>query len=343
MIAAVYDTKPYDRERLLAEAHGDAIQWQFWGFRLSTETAPTAKGAQAVCVFVNDPVDRPCLQALAAAGVKLVALRSTGFNNVDLAAAREAGLIVTRVPAYSPYAVAEHAVALLLTLNRKTHRAYSRVREQNFSLDGLVGTDLHGKTAGILGTGKIGRVAAQILRGFGMRVLAFDLFPAREWAQQHDVEYVDARTLAARSDVVSLHLPLTPETRHIIRAETLELMKPGAFLVNVSRGRLVDTAALIAALKADRLGGVGLDVYEEEEGVFFEDLSGEVLQDDELARLLTFPKVLVTSHQAFLTREALGDIARTTVANLDALATGRPFVEGSVLTQDGGAPRGSPG
>jgi D-lactate dehydrogenase len=232
--------------------------------------------------------------------------------------------------------VAEHAVALLLTLNRKIHRAFNRVREQNFSLGGLVGTDLHGKTAGIAGTGKIGRIAAQILRGFGMRVLAFDAFPAREWAQSLGVEYVDGRTLAARSDVISLHLPLTPETKHIIRAETLELMKPEVILVNVSRGRLVDTTALIAALKADRLGGVGLDVYEEEEGVFFEDLSGEVLLDDELARLLTFPKVLVTAHQAFLTREALGDIARTTVANLEALAAGRPFVEGSVLTADGG-------
>jgi D-lactate dehydrogenase len=253
---------------------------------------------------------------------------------VDLAAARECGVTVTRVPSYSPYAVAEHAVALLLTLNRRIHRAFNRVREQNFSLAGLVGTDLHGKTAGIVGTGKIGRIAAQILRGFGMRVIAVDAFPAREWAQQLGVEYVDVRTLAARSDVVSLHLPLTPETRYIIRAETLELMKPGAFLVNVSRGGLIDTRALIAALKG--LGGVGLDVYEEEEGVFFEDLSEEVLHDDELARLLTFPKVLVTAHQAFLTREALGDIARTTAANLEALAAGSPFVEGSVLTEGGG-------
>lgn len=332
MITAVYDTKPYDRERLLEEARGGPIEWQFWTFRLAAETAPTAAGARAVCVFVNDQVDRPCLQALGAAGVKLVALRCTGYNNVDLAAARESGITVTRVPVYSPHAVAEHAVALLLTLNRKIHRAFNRVREQNFSLNGLVGTDLHGKTAGIVGTGKIGRIAAQILRGFGMRVLAFDAYPAHEWAKQLGVEYVDPRTLAAQSDVVSLHLPLTPETKHIIRAETLELMKPGAILVNVSRGRLVDTAALIAALKADRLGGVGLDVYEEEEGVFFEDLSGEVLQDDELARLLTFPKVLVTAHQAFLTREALGDIARTTVANLKSLDAGRPFVEGSVLS-----------
>ena len=325
MIAAVYDTKPYDREQLRAQAPGGAIEWQFFDFRLDAETAPTAKGALATCAFVNDRADRPCLQALAAAGVRLLALRCTGYNNVDLAAARECGVTVTRVPSYSPYAVAEHAVALLLTLNRRIHRAFNRVREQNFSLAGLVGT------------GKIGRIAAQILRGFGMRVLASDAFPAREWAQQAGVEYVDVRTLLTRSDVVSLHLPLTPETRYLIRAETLELMKPGAFLLNVSRGGLIDTRALIAALKADRLGGVGLDVYEEEEGVFFEDLSGEVLHDDDLARLLTFPKVLVTAHQAFLTREALGDIARTTVANLEALAAGGPFVEGSVLAWAAGA------
>lgn len=331
MLTAVYDTKPYDREQLLAAAPRDS--WQFWDFRLSTETARTASGAQAVCVFVNDAVDRPCLQALGALGVKLLALRCTGYNNVDLHAAEEAGITVTRVPAYSPYAVAEHAVALLLALNRKIHRAFNRVREQNFSLSGLVGTDLHGKTAGIFGTGKIGRATAQILRGFGMRVLAYDTFHSSEWARQVGVEYVDPRTLARESDVISLHIPLTPETLHIIRGETLELMKPGAILINVSRGALIDTTALIAALKADKLGGVALDVYEEEEGVFFEDLSDQVLHDDELVRLLTFPKVLVTAHQAFLTREALGDIARTTVANLEALAEGRPFVEGSVLAK----------
>ncbi|MCY1078550.1 2-hydroxyacid dehydrogenase [Archangium lansingense] len=333
MLTAVYDTKPYDKEHLLAAASRDTLQWQFWDFRLSAETARTASGAQAVCVFVNDAIDRPCLQTLGELGVKLLALRCTGYNNVDLSAAQEAGITVTRVPVYSPYAVAEHAVSLLLTLNRRIHRAFNRVREQNFSLNGLVGFDLHGKTAGIFGTGKIGRITAQILRGFGMRILAFDAFPASEWARQNGVEYVDARTLAHESDVISLHIPLTPETRHIIRDETLELMKPGVILINVSRGALIDTTALIAALKADKLGGVALDVYEEEEGVFFEDLSGQVLQDDELARLLTFPKVLVTAHQAFLTQEALNDIARTTVANLEALNAGRPFVDGSVLTE----------
>jgi D-lactate dehydrogenase len=329
---AVFDTKAYDRDPLQKAATGRGIEWRFLECRLTKETAPTARGAQAVCVFVNDHLDRPCLEAVAAQGVKLVALRCTGFNNVDLPAAKELTLAVTRVPVYSPYAVAEHAVALLLTLNRKVHRAFNRVRELNFALNGLEGFDLHGKTAGIVGTGKIGRIVAQILRGFGMKVLAYDPFPAAEWARANAVEYVDARRLAQESDVLSLHIPLTPETKHLIRRETLAVMKPGAILINVSRGALIDTTALIEALKSGRLGGVALDVYEEEEGIFFEDLSGQVLQDDELARLLTFPNVLITSHQAFLTREALADIARTTVANLAALAEGKPFVEGSVLT-----------
>ena len=330
--AAVFDTKPYDREPLVRAADGHPVAWRFLEFRLTRETAPLARDAPAVCVFVNDQLDRPCLEALAAQGVRLVALRCTGFNHVDVPAAKGLGLAVTRVPVYSPYAVAEHAVALLLTLNRKIHRAYNRVRELNFSLHGLVGFDLHGKTAGIVGTGKIGRIVAQILRGFGMKVLAYDPFPNREWATAQGVEYVDASSLAGFSDVISLHVPLLPETRHIIRQETIDLMKPGAIVINVSRGALIDTTALIEGLKRGKLGGVALDVYEEEEGIFFEDLSGQVLQDDELARLLTFPNVLITSHQAFLTREALADIARTTVANLTALADGKPFVEGSVLT-----------
>lgn len=330
--ASIFDTKPYDRKSLQQAADNSSIDWRFHDFRLSTETAELAKNSQAVCAAVNDRLDRPCLAMLSALGIRLVALRCAGFNNVDLAAAKQLKLSVTRVPAYSPYAVAEHAVALLLTLNRKTHRAFNRVRELNFSLNGLVGFDLYGKTAGIFGTGKIGRIAAQILRGFGMKVLAYDPFPDHEWARQFGVEYVDPRSrLTPESDVISLHTPLTPETRHIIRAETLELMKPGSILINVSRGALVDTPALIAALKSGHLGGVALDVYEEEEGIFFEDLSGQVLQDDDLARLLTFPNVLITSHQAFLTNEALAEIARITVANLTALAEGKPFVEGTVM------------
>jgi D-lactate dehydrogenase len=328
----VFDTKPYDREALERASPAGEIDWHFMECRLSADTAAAAAGARAVCTFVNDRVDRPCLEALAKAGVRHVALRCAGFNSIDLAAARELGLTATRVPAYSPHAVAEHAVALLLALNRKIPRANNRVHDLNFSLSGLVGFDLNGKTAGIFGTGKIGRVAAQILRGFGMRVLAFDPHPSSAWAQQHGVEYTDPQTLARESDVVSLHTPLTPETRHIVNERTLQLMKPGALLINVSRGALIDTRALIDALKSGRLGGVALDVYEEEEGVFFEDLSGQILHDDDLARLLTFPNVLITAHQAFLTHEALGEIARVTVANLTALARGQPFLDGTVLT-----------
>jgi D-lactate dehydrogenase len=331
METTVFDTKSYDREPLLKASAGSAIHWRFMDCRLSAETAAAAHGAQAVCIFVNDRADRPCLEALARLGVKHIALRCAGFNGVDQAAAKDLGLSVTRVPAYSPYAVAEHAVALLLALNRKIPRASNRVHDLNFSLNGLVGFDLHGKTAGIIGTGKIGRVTAEILRGFGMRVLAYDPFPSIEWARQFSVEYVDAQTLARESEVISLHTPLTPETRHIIRRETLELMKPGAVLVNVSRGALIDTTDLIEALKSGRLGGVALDVYEEEEGVFFEDLSGQILHDDELARLLTFPNVLITAHQAFLTQEALAEIARVTVANLSALEKGQPFLAGTVV------------
>ena len=330
--AAVFDTKPYDREPLQGAAAAGTVDWRFLEFRLSRETAPLAQGAQAVCVFVNDQLDRACLKVLMEQGVKLVALRCTGYNHVDVAAAKDLGLTVTRVPVYSPYAVAEHAVALLLTLNRKVHRAFNRVRELNFSLNGLVGRDLHGKTAGIVGTGKIGRIVAEVLSGFGMKVLAYDPYPNRDWAAQHGVEYVGALPLAERSDVISLHVPLTPETKYVIRRETLDRMKPGTILLNVSRGALIDTTALIEALKSGRLGGVALDVYEEEEGVFFEDLSGQVLHDDELARLLTFPNVIITAHQAFLTQEALSDIARTTVANLEALASGTSYFEGSVLT-----------
>jgi len=329
---AVYDTKPYDREHLPKGATGSDIEWRFLDFRLMADTAPAAQGAPAVCAFVNDQLDRPCLEALKRGGVELVTLRCTGFNNVDLEAAKALKLAVTRVPVYSPYAVAEHAIALLLTLNRKVHRAFNRVRELNFALTGLVGFDLHGRTAGIVGTGKIGRLVGQILSGFGMKVQAHDPFPAHDWARQYGIAYVSEPSLIQNSDVISLHVPLTPETKHLIRRETLDCMKPGVILLNVSRGALIDTKSLIEALKSGHVGGVALDVYEEEEGIFFEDLSGQVLQDDELARLLTFPNVLITSHQAFLTREALADIARTTAANLTALANKQPFVAGSVLT-----------
>jgi len=329
----VFDTKPYDREAIQRAATGLDIEWRFMEARLSVDTALAAQGAHAVCTFVNDRVDRPCLEALARLGVKHIALRCAGFNSVDLPAAKELGFSVTRVPAYSPYAVAEHAVALLLALNRKIPRAYNRVHDLNFSLNGLVGFDLHGKTAGIFGTGKIGRITAQILRGFGMKVLAYDPFQSEEWAEKYGIQYTDALTIARECEVISLHTPLTPETHHVIRKETLEVMKPGTILINVSRGALIDTRALIDALKSGRLGGVALDVYEEEEGVFFEDLSGMILQDDDLARLLTFPNVLITAHQAFLTHEALGEIARVSVTNLDAFARGQAFLPETALVE----------
>ena len=313
---AFYDTKPYDREYFERAPEASRLRRQFHEFRLTSETAASAAGAQAVCVFVNDRLDRACLEQLHRAGVRHVALRCAGFNNVDIHASTALGLAVTRVPAYSPHAVAEHAIALLLALNRKLHRAWNRVREHNFSLAGLVGFDLAGKTIGIVGTGKIGKIAAQIFRGFEATVLAYDPAPAPDWAAAHGIRYTEFAALLAASDVVSLHLPLTPQSHHLLNAETLGRMKAGAHLINTSRGKLVDTTALLAALKSGRLGGVALDVYEEEEGLFFEDHSGEVLQDDELARLLTFPNVLITAHQAFLTHEALTEIARVTTENL---------------------------
>lgn len=328
---AVFDTKPYDRESLELASANSGLEWRFLKFRLSEESAGAIRGAQAVCIFVNDHADRVALKALAAEGVRHVALRCAGFNCIDLGAAKELGISVTRVPAYSPNAVAEHAVALLLALNRKIPRAYNRVHDLNFSLNGLVGFDLCGKTAGIIGTGKIGRITAQILRGIGMKVVAFDPFPSPEWAQQHGIAYVDEQSLMRQSHVISLHTPLNNDTKYIIRRETIEVMQRGVVLVNVSRGALINTKDLIEALKSEQIGGVALDVYEEEEGVFFEDLSGEILQDDALARLLTFPNVLITAHQAFLTHEALGEISRVTVENLLAFSQGKPFLPGTVL------------
>jgi D-lactate dehydrogenase len=330
---AFFDAKPYDREYFDAVPgpNGAKPQLRYLDHRLGAATVATAHGADAVCCFVNDRLDRPVMASLRAEGVRLVALRCAGFNNVDLVAAKELGLAVVRVPAYSPHAVAEHTVALLQTLNRRIHRAHNRVREQNFSLNGLVGFDLHGKTAGIAGTGRIGRITAEILRGFGMKVLAFDVQPDAAWAAAHGVTYVPLDRLFADSDVISLHTPLTPQTKRMVNAESIARMKKGVYLVNTSRGKLIDTAALIDGLKAGQLGGVALDVYEEEEGVFFEDLSGQVLQDDDLARLLTFPNVLITSHQAFLTREALAEIARVTTENIDRLERGQPFLAGTQL------------
>lgn len=321
-----YDTKPYDREYFSPIAGECGVVPRYHEFRLTVDTASSAAGAHAVCVFVNDRLDKGCLTRLSELGVKLVALRCAGFNNVDRIAAGQLGMTVVRVPAYSPHAVAEHSIALLLALNRKIHRAYNRVREQNFSLSGLVGFDLYGKTVGIVGTGKIGRAAAQIFRGFGCRVVAHDPLPALDWADVNGISYAGLGALLSESDVVSLHLPLTQDTHHLLNASTLSRMKPGAFLVNTSRGKLVESSAVIDALKSGHLGGVALDVYEEEEGIFFEDHSGAVLQDDELARLIGFPNVLITAHQAFLTSEALSEIARVTSDSVMRFRDGLPPV-----------------
>jgi D-lactate dehydrogenase len=329
---SVFDTKPYDREYLTRAEGAKHIVWEFHEFRLSGNTVKLCEGVQAVCIFVNDQADRSILERLAASGIQLLALRCAGFNNVDLNAARELRIPVVRVPAYSPHAVAEHAVALLLTLNRKIHRAYNRVREHNFSLTGLIGFDVAGKTVGIVGTGKIGKIAAQIFRGFSASVIAHDPFPDASWAAQNGVSYRPLPELLAGSDIISLHLPLTPGTFHLLDARAFALLKPGAYVINTSRGKLIDSAALISALKQGRIGGIALDVYEEEEGVFFEDLSAQVLQDDILSRLLSFPNVLVTSHQAFLTHEALNEIARVTVQNLLALETGKKWLPGTLLS-----------
>lgn len=328
---AVYDTKPYDREFLSGARGAKKVRWRFHEFRLSVETASTAQGADAVCVFVNDVVDAACVAKLVERQVRLVALRCAGYNNVDLDAAKKAGLQVTRVPAYSPHAVAEHAVALLLALNRRLHRAYNRVRELNFSLTGLVGVNVHDKTVGVIGTGRIGKIAAEIFRGFGTEVLAYDPMPSPDWAAACGVRYAELGALLAASDIITLHLPLLPETKHLINTRTLAQMKRGVILLNTSRGKLIDTKALIQALKSGHVGGVALDVYEEEEGIFFQDLSGQVLQDDVLSRLLTFPNVLITSHQGFLTREGLGEIARVTVENVLKLESQEPFLDDTVL------------
>jgi D-lactate dehydrogenase len=329
MQVAVFSTKPYDRRFLeAANAAGGAPHRLAWlEPRLSAETAVLARGAGAVCAFVNDLADAAALEALAAQGVRLVALRSAGFNNVDLAAARRLGVAVARVPAYSPEAVAEHTVAMILALNRRIHRAYNRVREGNFALDGLLGFDLKGRTVGVVGTGRIGAALARIMLGFGCRVLAHDPHPdpALEAA---GVAYAAVPELLSAADILTLHCPLTPETHHLIDAGAVRRMRRGAMLVNTSRGAIVDTRAVIAGLKSGQIGLLGLDVYEEEADLFFEDLSGRVIQDDVFARLLTFPNVLVTAHQAFFTEEALTAIAGTTNANITAFeATGRALHE----------------
>lgn len=323
MNVAVFDTHRFERPVFESVNHRFGHKLVFFEPRLNEETTPLAAEFSAICAFVNDRLNANVLIQLRSLSVELIALRSAGFNHVDLAAADRLGLKVVRVPAYSPHAVAEHAVALILALNRKIHRAYSRVRELNFSLDGLVGFDLYQKTVGIIGTGKIGTVMAQILSGFGCHVLAYDKVHNSELSENNRVRYTSLGELYHLSDIVSLHVPLTRETRHIIDSNALSQMKPGVMLINTGRGALIETRALIESLKSGHIGYAGLDVYEEEENIFFQDLSDQVLQDDLLARLLTFPNVLITSHQAFLTREALAHIAETTLQNISDYESGR--------------------
>jgi D-lactate dehydrogenase len=323
MRIAVFSTKPYDRLFLdrAAPAHGHDLA--YFEPKLDATTARLAEGFPAVCAFVNDTLDATVLEILAAGGTRIMALRAAGYNNVDLDAAARLGLAVVRVPAYSPHAVSEFTVGLLLALDRRIPRAWSRVRDNNFALDGLLGRDLHGKTIGVIGTGRIGALVAKCMAaGFGCRVLAHDRYEVEE-LKAAGVTYVDVDTLVASSDVITLHCPLTPETRHIIDAAAIERAKPGVILINTSRGALIDAEAVIAGLKSGKIGAVGLDVYEQEADLFFEDLSNEIIQDDVFQRLLTFPNVLVTGHQAFFTEEALTAIAETTMANIAEEEVGR--------------------
>jgi D-lactate dehydrogenase len=320
---AVFSAKRYDRTFLDAAAARHGYTLTYLEAPLQASTAPLAKGFPVVCGFVHDHFDEPVLRQLAAGGTRLVALRCAGFNNVDLAVAAQLGVQVVRVPAYSPHAVAEHTIGLMLNLDRKIHRSYNRVREGNFSLDGLLGRELHRRVVGLIGTGKIGAVVARILRGFDAQVLAHDVHED-ESCRALGVRYVPLDDLIAQSEIVTLHCPLVPATRHLLNVQRLSSMRPGALLVNTSRGGLLDTRAVIDALKSGRLGGLALDVYEEEEGLFFEDHSGDVLSDDVFARLLTFPNVLVTGHQAFFTERALSAIAETTIENVRRFVQGLP-------------------
>lgn len=324
MIVAAFSTKPYDREFLERAAHDTGIEWRWFESRLDADTVRLAEGATAVNCFVNDDLGSDVLERLHTSGVRLVTLRCAGFNQVDLPTATRLGLPVVRVPEYSPHAVAEHAMGLVLMLDRKLHKAYNRVREGNFSLDGLLGFDLHGRTVGVVGTGKIGRCFAEIALGFGCRVLAHDPRPDAALAAR-GVAFVPLADLLAASDIVSLHCPLMPTTHHLIDATNIARMKPGVMLINTSRGGLVDTRAVIAALKTGRIGTLGLDVYEEEADLFFEDKSNVIIGDDVFSRLLTFPNVVVTAHQAFFTRNALEAIAAQTVRNLVHFERGEPL------------------
>ncbi len=323
MKLAVYSTKQYDRKYFEQVNESYGFELEFFDFLLTERTAISATGCTGVCIFVNDDGSRAVLEELAALGITFIALRCAGFNNVDLDAAKELGLKVVRVPAYSPEAVAEHAVGMMMTLNRRIHRAYQRTRDANFSLEGLIGFNMHGRTAGIIGTGKIGLATLRILKGFGMRLLAFDPYPNPQ-ALELGAEYVDIKTLFREADVISLHCPLTPENNHLLNMAAFQQMKDGVMIINTSRGGLIDSQAAIDALKLQKIGSLGMDVYENERDLFFEDKSNDVIQDDVFRRLSACHNVLFTGHQAFLTAEALTSIAKTTLENLKQLEKNQP-------------------
>ncbi|MCB0528848.1 MAG: 2-hydroxyacid dehydrogenase [Saprospiraceae bacterium] len=324
-----FSARSYDRQ-YFEPLNAGKYELHFLEPALNEQTAMLATGSMAVCVFVNDRCDLPVLQILKSCGVQIVALRCAGFNNVDLEAAQTLDLPVVRVPAYSPHAVAEHAVALILTLNRKTHKAYNRVRDGNFELERLTGFNLHGKTVGVIGTGRIGSVFAGIMRGFGCRVLASDVVENAELSKI-GMQYVPLHELLRASDIISLHCPLSPDTRHLISHDTLAIIKPGAMIINTGRGALIDTKAAIEALKSGRIGYLGIDVYEQEENLFFYDHSETIIRDEVITRLMSFPNVLITAHQAFFTDEALTEIARVTLQNLEDFEAGKPLVNQVLL------------
>lgn len=318
MKIAFFDTKSYDQEVFEPKLKANKMRYKFYDTRLDEDDVVLAKGYDAVCVFVNDVVNKTVIDQLAEFGIKIIALRCAGFNNVDYKYAEQKGITVVRVPAYSPYAVAEHAMALLMTSTRKIHKSYIRTRDFNFSLQGLTGFDLYGKTVGVIGTGKIGRVFINICKGFGMKVIAYDKFPS----DIPGVEYMPLDSVYKEADIISFHCPLTDDTQHMFNFGTLGKIKPGVVIINTSRGALIDAEALLEGIKTKKIGAACLDVYEEESGYFYEDLSGSIIDDDTLSRLISMPNVIVTSHQAFLTREALENIATTTVDNISKINSG---------------------
>lgn len=327
MKVAVFSTEPYDRiflEQANTEAKANH-ELVYFESRLEPKTVSLADGFPAICVFVNDNVNSETLEILAKQGTRLIALRCTGFNNVDIAKAAELGIKVVRVTVYSPYSVAEFVVAMIQVLNRKLHRAYNRIRDDNFSLNGLMGFDLHGRTVGIIGTGKIGIILGEIMHGFGCHLLGYDLYPNPKFEAIGDASYVDLPELLGNADIISLHCPLTPENHYLINADTIAQMKPSVTLINTSRGKLIDTKAVIDGIKSGQIGSLGLDVYEQEDSLFFRDLSGTIIQDDYIQLLQSFPNVLITSHQGFFTEEAISAIANTTIASITDFEQGNPL------------------